>query len=79
MYSSTAITDPDRFFRFSFLHTFGKNFWAGDQAVTSPIPTQRTHTQTSMRRVAFEPTIPAFETAKTVHALDRAATVTGIH
>jgi hypothetical protein len=25
--------------------------------------------------VGFEPTIPAFEGAKTVHALDRAATV----
>jgi pentose-5-phosphate-3-epimerase len=25
------------------------------------------------------PTIPAFERAKTVHALDRAATVTGVH
>jgi hypothetical protein len=30
-----------------------------------------------MPRVEFEPTIPAFERAKTVHALDRAATVTG--
>jgi hypothetical protein len=27
--------------------------------------------------VGFEPTIPASERAKTVHALDRAATVTG--
>jgi hypothetical protein len=27
--------------------------------------------------VGFEPTIPAFERAKTIHALDRAATVTG--
>jgi hypothetical protein len=27
--------------------------------------------------VRFEPTIPAFERAKTVHALDRAATVIG--
>jgi hypothetical protein len=27
--------------------------------------------------VEFEPTIPAFERAKTVHALDRAATVIG--
>jgi hypothetical protein len=26
-------------------------------------------------RVGFEPTVPAFERAKTVHALDRAATV----
>jgi hypothetical protein len=28
--------------------------------------------------VRFEPTIPAFERAKTVHALDRAATVIGL-
>jgi hypothetical protein len=35
------------------------------------------HTQTSMPRVRFEPTIPGFERAKTVHALDRAATVIG--
>jgi hypothetical protein len=28
--------------------------------------------------MGFEPTIPAFERAKTVHALDRAATVIGI-
>jgi hypothetical protein len=31
-----------------------------------------------MPRGGFEPTIPVFEWAKTVHALDRAATVTGI-
>jgi hypothetical protein len=30
-----------------------------------------------MPRVGFEPTIPAFERAKTVHALDLAATVIG--
>jgi hypothetical protein len=29
--------------------------------------------------VGFEPTIPAFERAKTVHALDRAAIVIGRH
>jgi hypothetical protein len=28
-----------------------------------------------MPRVGFEPTIPVFEQSKTVHALDRAATV----
>jgi hypothetical protein len=28
-----------------------------------------------MLRVGFEPTIPAFQQAKTVHALDREATV----
>jgi hypothetical protein len=31
-----------------------------------------------MSRVAFEPTIPVFERAQTVHALDRAATVIGL-
>jgi hypothetical protein len=31
-----------------------------------------------MPYVGFEPTIPAFERAKTVHALDRSATVTGL-
>jgi hypothetical protein len=30
-----------------------------------------------MSLVGFEPTIPVFERAKTFHALDRAATVTG--
>jgi hypothetical protein len=30
-----------------------------------------------MLRVGFEPTIPAFERAKTVHVLDRAAAVIG--
>jgi hypothetical protein len=31
-----------------------------------------------MLRVGFEPTIPVFEGAKTVHALDRAAVVIGL-
>jgi hypothetical protein len=31
-----------------------------------------------MPRVGFEPTIPVFERAKTVHALELAATVIGI-
>jgi hypothetical protein len=34
--------------------------------------------QTSMFRVGFKPTNPVFERAKTVHALDRAATEIGI-
>jgi hypothetical protein len=51
--------------------------------VLRPLPTRRTtktqnkRTQTSMPRVEFEPTIPVFERAKTVHALDCAATVIG--
>jgi hypothetical protein len=39
----------------------------------------RTNTQTSMPRVGFEPTIPVFERAKTVHASDRATTGIGDH
>jgi hypothetical protein len=35
-------------------------------------------TQTSMPRMGFERTIPAFDRTKTVHALDRAATMIGI-
>jgi hypothetical protein len=35
--------------------------------------------QTSMTWVGFEPKIPASERAKTVHALDRSATVTGVY
>jgi hypothetical protein len=31
-----------------------------------------------MPRVGFEPTIPAFEREKTVHALERAAIVIGL-
>jgi hypothetical protein len=55
----------------------------GDQIVARPLTTHRT-TQThnksrepSMTSVGFEPTIPAFEGAKTVHASNRAATVIG--
>jgi hypothetical protein len=49
----------------------------GDQPVARPLPTHRTtqiqnkRKQTSMPRVGFEPTIPAFERAKTVHVCDR--------
>jgi hypothetical protein len=32
-----------------------------------------------MIRVGFEPTIPVFERTKTVHALDRAASVIGMN
>jgi hypothetical protein len=38
---------------------------------------QNKRTQASMPRVGFEPMIPVFERAKTVHASDRAATVIG--
>jgi hypothetical protein len=61
----------------------GKTPWTSDQPVARPLLTHRTtrtqnkRTQTSMSRVGFEPTIPAFERAMTVHASDFAATVIG--
>jgi hypothetical protein len=74
---------PWPIFRFLILYTVGRTPWTGDQPVARPLPThgttqtQNKHIQTSMPLVGFEPTIPAFERAKTVHALDRAATVIG--
>jgi hypothetical protein len=55
----------------------------GDEPVARPLPAHRTtqtqnkRTQTSMSRVGFKPMIPVLEQAKTVHALDRVATVIG--
>jgi hypothetical protein len=71
-------------FQFINLYTVSRTSWTGDQPVARPLPTHRAtqtqnkRTQTSMPRVGFEPTIPVFEWAKTVHALDRASTVIGI-
>jgi hypothetical protein len=73
-----------RFFSFSVLYTVGRIPRTGDQPVAMLIPTRRTtqtqnkRTQTSMPRVGFESTNPLFERAKTVHALDRAATLIGL-
>jgi hypothetical protein len=59
--------------------TDGMTPWRSDQLVARPLPkhrtteTQKKRTQTSMLRVGFEPTIPAFERGKTVHVLHRAA------
>jgi hypothetical protein len=69
-------------FHFSFLilsdpKTVGRTPWTGNQPVARPLPTQETKTQNN-RHIClewFEPTIPVFEGAKAVHALDRAATV----
>jgi hypothetical protein len=63
--------------------TDGKTPRKGDQPVARPLSshttrqTQNKRIQTSMPQVGFGATIPASERAKTVHALDRAATVTG--
>jgi hypothetical protein len=72
---------PWPLFQFLNLYTVGRTPWMGNQPVAGPLPTHRTtqtqnkRTQTSMPRLWFEPTIPMFERAKTVHGLDRAATV----
>jgi hypothetical protein len=80
-YGCTALVGLGRFFQFPSL--YGMSTLAGDQPVARPLPahgtaqTQNKRTETSIPRVGFEPTIPAFERAKTVHASDRAATVIG--
>jgi hypothetical protein len=62
-------------------YTVGRHPWTGDQPVARALPTHRTtqtqnkRTQTFMPRVAFEHTISMLERAKTVHAIDRAATM----
>jgi hypothetical protein len=72
-----------RFFSSLILYTVCRTPWTGDQPVERPQPTHRTtqtqnkRTQTSITWVGFEPTIPAFERGKTVHAPDRAATAIG--
>jgi hypothetical protein len=70
-------------FSVSYLYTVSRTLWTGDQPVARPLPTHGTtqtknkRTPTSMPRVRIEPTIPVFERAKMVHALDRAATAIG--
>jgi hypothetical protein len=79
----SPLLDRVRFFNFLIFYTVGRTHWTRDQLVARPLPTHRTaqtqnkSTQTSLPPMAFEATIPLFERAKTVHALDRAATVIG--
>jgi hypothetical protein len=76
---------PWTLFQFLNLYTVGRTHRTSDQTVARPLPTHRTtqaenkSTETSMPRVGFEPMIPVFERTKTVHALDRAATVIGYY
>jgi hypothetical protein len=73
------------FFSFLILYTDGRTPWTEDQPVARTLPIRRTTqtqnkcTETSVPRVGFEPTTLAFVRAKTVHALDRAATVFGYY
>jgi hypothetical protein len=79
----SPLLDFGRFFNFLIFYTVGRTPSTGDQPVARPLSAHRTaqtqnkRTRTSMPRVEFEPTIPMFERAKTVHALDCAATVMG--
>jgi hypothetical protein len=59
--------------------TVDRTPWTGDQPGAKPLHThtQNRRTQTSMHRMGFEPTIPVFKREKTVHTVDRAATVIG--
>jgi hypothetical protein len=74
-----------RFVSLQFLNlkTLSRTPWTGDQSVGRPLPAHRTaetqnkRTQTSMLQVGFAPTTPVFQRAKTVHALNSAATVIG--
>jgi hypothetical protein len=61
------------FFTYLVLYTVGRTPWTSDQPVARPLPKHRDTVQTSMPRVRFGPTVPTFERAKTVNALDRAA------
>jgi hypothetical protein len=78
--------DLGGFFSFLILYTVRRTLWTGRSArrkaatyTQNKTQTQnkRTHTQTSVPSVGFEPTIPAFERVKTIHGLDRTATVIG--
>jgi hypothetical protein len=69
-------TNVKHFVSLHFLNpkTVGMTPWKGDQPVARLLPTQETETQnkrrqTSMPWVGFEPTMPEFERAKTVHCL----------
>jgi hypothetical protein len=59
--------DLGRFFSLLILYSVGRTHWTGDQPISRPLPTHRTtqtqnnRTQTSMSRVGFESTNPAFE------------------
>jgi hypothetical protein len=83
LYSSAVLQTLASFSVSLIFHTVGRIPWTGDQPVTRLLSARRTtqtqnkHTQTSMPRVGFEPKIPAFERAKTVHVFDCAATVIG--
>jgi hypothetical protein len=70
-----------RFSSFLMFDTVGRTPWTGDQPVARLLPAYRTaqaqnkRTLTYMPQAGFDPTIPVFERAKTVHDLDLTVTV----
>jgi hypothetical protein len=73
---SIALVDIDRFFSFlMYTQSVGVLGRGISHRKVATYTHRTTQTQISMHRVEFEPTIPMFERAKTVHALDRPATV----
>jgi hypothetical protein len=65
---------PWPLFQFLNLYTVGRTPWRRDQPVARPLPAYRINTH---RHPCLKwDSTPAFERAKTVHAIDRAATVT---
>jgi hypothetical protein len=73
IYLYSPLFDLGRFFSFLILYTVGRTLGRGIS--TSQGRYLRTEQHTSMPRVGFEPTIPAFELKKTVDAQDRVATM----
>jgi hypothetical protein len=71
-----SFVGPWRLFSFLILHR-GGSVRRKTSTYTKATETENKCTQISIPRVGFEPTIPAFERANTVHASDRAATVIG--
>jgi hypothetical protein len=63
----SRLFDLGSFFSFLTLYTVGRTPWTGITPLRGRYYTQNKRTQTTMPRVGFEPTIPAFERAKTVH------------
>jgi hypothetical protein len=74
-YGSTVLVYLGRFFSFLIYTQLVGLLGRGITPRKAATYTQNIRTQTSIPRVGFEPTIPVFERATTVHDLDRAATV----
>jgi hypothetical protein len=77
VYCSTAFVEPRPLFQF--LNLLGLEVIPSQgRCLHTRHHEENKRTQTSTPQVGFETTILMFERAKTVHALDRAATMIGI-